>query len=248
MSDWLGLENARVLLAGAGTIGAAVARGFVDAGARVVAADGNADRLDALAEELALAAALPADMSNGPACRALVDDAVAALGGLDVFVHCVGVNDRRPIDAYSDDDWDTIVAVNLSSAFWLAQAALAPMRAQQFGRIVFFSSVAGRLAHRNHGPYAATKAGLDQLARVMANENAAAGITVNTIAPGYTETHLTSAYLADEETRRHLLSLIPAGRFGTPEELVGPTLFLASKQANFVTAHVLYADGGRTAV
>ena len=248
MSDWLGLEGARVLLAGAGTIGAAVARGFGDAGARVVVADAGGDRLAALAGGTPLAGTLTADLSTGEACREMAREATATLGGLDVFVHCVGLNHRVPIEDYSDEDWDRIVAVNLSSAFWLAQAVLPTMRAQRFGRIVFFSSVAGRMGHKHHGPYAATKAGLDQLARVIANEAAADGVTVNTIAPGYTETNLTSAYLADDETRERLLSLVPAGRLGTVEELVGPTLFLASKQAGFVTGHVLYVDGGRTVI
>ena len=175
--------------------------------------------------------------------------AQAALGGLDVFVHGVGINDRRPIAEYAEADWDAIISVNLSSAFFTAQVALEAMRAQGHGRVVFFSSVAGLMGHRNHGPYAATKGAINQLTKVMAHEYAADGVTVNAVAPGYMETHLTTAYLdAHPAERERLVSLIPAGRFGRLEEVVGPVLFLASRQASFVTGHILYIDGGRTVV
>lgn len=247
-AKWLGLQDVRALVAGAGTIGAAVAVGLVQAGASVVAVDLDAERLDALSSSAPLADTLTADLSTAEGCRGAHRDAVRTLGGLDVLVHCVAINRRVPIEEYSDDEWERILAVNLSSAFWLLQAALPAMRMQRRGRIIIFSSVAGRMPHQHHGPYAATKAALDQLARVMAHEAAADGVTVNTIAPGYTETELTRTYLADEETRRALLSLVPAGRFGSVEELVGPTLFLASRQASYVTGHVLVVDGGRTLV
>jgi gluconate 5-dehydrogenase len=241
---WLGLEGKRVLLAGAGSIGAELAGAFDKAGAELVVGDASAERLAEVP-----GTTVEVDLSNADACRDLVSRACDVLGGIDVFVHCVGVNDRRPIEDYADDDWEKILTVNLSSAFWLAQAAVKEMRGQEGGgRVIFFSSVAGLLGHKNHGPYAATKGGINQLMKVMANELAAEGITVNAIAPGYVETNLTSAHLAKPGVRDHLLSLIPAGRFGTTEELVGPVLFLASKQAGFITGHVLYVDGGRTTV
>ena len=176
-------------------------------------------------------------------------EASARLGGLDVFVHAVGINRRKPTEEYTDADWDDIVAVNLSSAFWTARAALGPMRAQGFGRIVFFSSVAGRSGHKHHGPYAATKGAINQLMRVMAHESAADGVTVNAVAPGYMDTELTRQYLADHPGRREeLVALIPAGRFARIDEVVGPVLFLCSEQASFVTGTVLYIDGGRSVV
>jgi NAD(P)-dependent dehydrogenase (short-subunit alcohol dehydrogenase family) len=248
VNGWLGLEGSRVLVAGAGSIGAAIATGFAEAGAVVVAMDANVDRLGRLASSTTLAGTLTADLATAVACREAFADAVRVLGGLDVLVHCIGVNRRVAIDEYSEDDWARMLAVNLSSAFWLLQEALPAMRAQRHGRIVLFSSVAARLAHREHGPYAATKAALDQLARVAAHESAADGVTVNTVAPGYTETNLTTDYLKGEATRRALISLVPAGRLGNVEDVVGPTLFLASERARFVTGHVLVVDGGRTLV
>jgi gluconate 5-dehydrogenase len=133
--------------------------------------------------------------------------------------------------------------VNLTSAFHTGRAALA----HGAERIVFFSSVAGRSGHRNHGPYAATKGAINQLMRVMAHEAAADGVTINAVAPGYMDTELTRQYLADHPGRREeLISLIPAGRFARIEEVVGPVLFLCSEQAGFITGTVLYIDGGRS--
>jgi gluconate 5-dehydrogenase len=245
-ADWLGLTDQRVLIAGgAGTIGRALTTGFLDAGAQVAVID-----LDPAGAPDGVTARVAADLRDADACRAAIAEATAALGGgLDVFVHAVGINDRRPIEEYGDADWDAIVTTNLSSAFWTAQAVAPAMRDQGHGRIVFFSSVAGRSGHQLHGPYAATKGAINQLMRVMAHEYAAFGVTVNAVAPGYMDTNLTQAYLAEHpEKRDKLVDLIPARRFGQLAEVVGPVLFLASRQASFVNGHVLYIDGGRTVV
>jgi len=251
MSDWLGLAGRRVVVAGGGTLGGALVDGFTAAGAEVAVIDVSAERLAELGADGGVPASrqITADLAGPEAAAAAIDKAHRALGGLDVFVHSVGVNDRRPIAAYRPPDWDRIVSINLSSAFWTAQAALEPMRAAGDGRVIFFSSVAGLMGHRNHGPYAATKGAINQLTKVMAHEYAADGVTVNAVAPGYMESNLTSAYLDEHPAERErLVSLIPAGRFGRQEEVVGPVLFLASRQASFITGHILYIDGGRTVV
>lgn len=247
-SDWLGLSGQRVLVAGGGgTIGAAVVTGFLEAGARVAATDVDPAGLDQLDERTAFLR--QADLRLPEAARQAVAEARDALGGLDVFVHCAGINDRRPIDQYSAADWDQFIAVNLTSAFHTATEALGGMRAQRYGRILFFSSVAGRSGHKLHGPYAATKGALNQLMRVIAHESAADGVTANAVAPGYMDTALTQRYLAEHpEKREELLKLIPAGRFGHLREVVDPVLFLGSARASFITGQVLYIDGGRTIV
>ena len=242
---WLGLDGKAVVVAGAGGLGSAIARGYAGVGARVAAVDHDPARLHALGDA---ATGITADLRSAGACREALARAADALGGMDVFVHAVGTNLRLPIEDYSDADVEAILTLNLSSAIWLGQEAARRMRAQGSGRMVFLSSVASLLAHAHHGPYAATKGAVNQLVRVMANELAATGITVNAVAPGYIETDLTSDYLARPGKREGLLALIPAGRFGTADEVVGPVLFLSSDHAGFVTGQVLAVDGARTCI
>ncbi|MEU6252565.1 SDR family oxidoreductase [Streptomyces sp. NPDC047043] len=237
--------GSRALVAGAGGIGATAARALAEAGADVVVLDVDKEKLAGLAPGVT---GLSADLTSAEACRAAVDEAVQLLGGLEVFVHAVGVNDRRPVLRTPDEVWERLLAVNLTSAFRLGRAAGAVMVPRGYGRIVYLSSVSGLLAHADHAPYAATKGGVNQLMRVMAREWAPDGVTVNALAPGYTETDLTRDHLARPGVRASLEALVPAGRLGRTEDLIGPLLFLASAESRFVTGQVLYVDGGRTLV
>lgn len=242
MENWLGLANRRVLVAGAGGIGTACAAAFTAAGARVVVADLDEARLAGQGHPLL------ADFSTAAGCEEAVIRTVDALGGLDILVHAVGINHRVPIVDTTDDHWDRILEVNLSSAFRLGRAAGRHMVDAGWGRQIYCSSVSGLLAHPSHGAYAATKGGINQLLRVMAREWAPHGVTVNAIAPGYTETDLTRAHLDQPGVRENHVSLVPAGRLGSVEDLTGPVLFLASERSAYVTGHVMYVDGGRTLV
>jgi NAD(P)-dependent dehydrogenase (short-subunit alcohol dehydrogenase family) len=245
MPDWLGLAGQHVVVAGgAGTIGSALVSGFADAGACVGVIDLDVSNVDAR-----ISCAERADLSDGDAARRSLQSVMDELGGLEALVHCVGINDRKPIEAYTGSEWDRIVGVNLTSAFHLGAHAAVAMRERGHGRIVFFSSVAGRSGHKLHGPYAATKGAINQLMRVIAHEYAADGVTANAVAPGYMDTELTRRYLTDNPDKRQaLIELIPAGRFGTLQEVVDPVLFLCSPRAGFINGQVLYIDGGRTII
>jgi len=248
----LDFEDRPVLVCGTGGIGAACALAFAGAGARVVAVDIDESSTLAL-ESAALQRGCPvktvvADLASPDTARDAVDQAQAMLGGIDVFVHAVGTNDRRPVLAVDDEQWQRTLDVNLSSAFWTGQAVGRGMCQAAGGRMVFVSSVSGWLAHPDHAPYAASKGGLNQLLRVMAREWASSGVGVNAVAPGYMETELTRAYLEKPGVRDNLTSLVPAGRLGVVDDVVGTVLYLASDLATFVTGQIIYIDGGRLLV
>lgn len=251
-ASWLGLEGSRVLVAGAGGIGGACALAYARAGASIAVVDRDARALGALGDEISRTGArfepIEADLTEHGAGTRIVDQVVDTLGGLEVMLHAVGINDRRPILEFTEDEWDRIIQINLSTVFGLAQAAGRHMVEQGYGRVLALSSVSGLLAHHSHGPYAASKGGINQLLRVMAREWAPSGVTVNALAPGYIETPLTAGELAKPGKRDELERLVPAGRLGTPDELTGPALFLSTRHAGFITGHVMYVDGGRTLV
>jgi NAD(P)-dependent dehydrogenase (short-subunit alcohol dehydrogenase family) len=250
--DWLGLCGRGALVVGAGGLGAACAEALAAQGARVMVCDIDDGRLSRLAGRITgaggQAGTVRADLRSAEESRAAVSAAAGQLGRLDIFVHAVGRNDRRPVLDLDDDAWESLVTLNLSSAYWTGQAAGRAMCTHGGGRMVFLSSVSGLLAHADHAPYAASKGGLNQMTRVMAREWAAHGVCVNAVAPGYVETDLTSGYLARPGVRAGLTAMVPSGRLGRPEEVADAVTFLASDRAGFITGHVLYVDGGRVLV
>ena len=252
MADWLGLSGRPALVVGAGGLGGAAAVSLASQGARVVVVDRDEENLLLVARTAKEAGSevltLVADVSTGERCRTVVEEASGLVGTPGVFLHAVGRNDRRPVLDLGDEDWQSILTLNLSTAWWLGQEVGRRMVAAGSGRIVFLSSVSAQLAHASHGPYAATKGGINQMMRVMAREWAPHGVTVNSVGPGYVETALTRSYLDRDGHREELESLVPAQRLGRPEEVADAITFLASDRAAFITGQCLYIDGGRTLV
>ena len=250
--DWKLTDKAVIVTGASSGIGAATARMLGAVGASVVLAGRDRDRLDAVARQVKDAGGqcwtLLADIGTADGSRATVEEAAQLVGTPEVFLHAVGRNDRRPVLELGDDDWQSILTLNLSSAWWLGQEVGRRMVEVGEGRIVFLSSVSALLAHASHGPYAATKGGINQMMRVMAREWAPHGVTVNSVGPGYVETDLTRSYLDRDGHREELESLVPAQRLGRPEEVADAISFLVSDRAAFITGQCLYIDGGRTLV
>lgn len=245
------LAGRRALVTGAGSdgIGRAVARALAGAGADLAVHHlGQAEAAQALvAEAVGLgrrAVALEGDFFDVGAARGVVREAVAALGGIDVLVCTAAVLLRKPALEIGDDEWARLLTVNLHASFAVAQEAARDMVGRGWGRIVMVSSVNQWTPNPGLAAYAASKAGMMQMARVLALELAPRGVTVNLIAPGTIETDLNRAALADPEWRAQKLGLIPMGRIGRPEDVAAAALFLAGEAAGYVTGSTITVDGG----
>jgi 2-deoxy-D-gluconate 3-dehydrogenase len=243
------LDGHVALVTGASAgLGAAMAIALAEAGADV-AVHGNsrspaetAARIEALGRR---ALRVSGDLGDRAVSGRLVGDVVAQLGRLDILVNNAGLIRRAPAAEYSDEDWDRVIEVDLTSAFRLARAAGAQMiAAGRGGRIINIASILAFQGGITVPAYAAAKGGLAQLTKALANEWAAKGINVNAIAPGYIETDVTTALRADAVRNRQILDRIPAGRWGRPDDLAGAVLFLASSASRYVHGHILAVDGG----
>lgn len=241
-----------LITGGAGSIGRAAAEGFLASGARrVVLLDAAPAALEAAVKELSGAhpgcvGGEVTDVADIAATREVLRRVLTVEGQVDVLFNIAGVNRRKPALEVTVEDWDYVVGVNLRGLFFVTQEVGRHMVARGRGAVVNAASVSSVRGHRNLAPYAASKGGIAQLTRVLANEWAPWGVRVNAVAPGYLETGLTRAYLSDPAARSAILSKIPLGRIGEPADVVGAVLFLASSLAAYVTGEILFVDGGRT--
>ncbi len=238
------LNGRTALVTGAsGGIGGAIARALHARGATVALSGTRVDPLSALAAELGERAhVLPCDLRDAAATDALVGQAEAAMGHVDILVNNAGLTRDGLAMRMRDEDWQTVLDVNLTSAFRLSRAALKGMMKRRFGRIVGITSVVGVAGNPGQANYAASKAGMIGMTKSLAAEVGSRGITVNCVAPGFVTTAMTDA-LKDAQ-REAMLGRIPAGRFGEAAEIGAAVVYLASDEAGYMTGQTLHLNGG----
>jgi len=244
------LVDKTALITGAsGGLGGAIARALHRQGARLAISGRQTEKLETLARELGSRVEVcPCDLGNRAEVAKLVDVALAKLGRLDILVNNAGLTKDNLFMVMKDEQWDEVIAVNLTSTFMLMRAAArAMMRAKTgHGRIINISSVSGIVGNPGQGNYAAAKSGMIGMSKSLAREVASRGITVNCIAPGFISTPMTEA-LSEKQTAS-IKEAIPAQTFGTPDDVAAATVYLASAEAAYVTGQTLHVNGGMVMV
>ncbi len=238
------LSGKSALVTGAsGGIGGAIARALHGQGATVALSGTRVAPLEALAAELGSRVhVLPADLSDRASVDALVPAAEKAMGTLDILVNNAGITRDGLIMRMKDEDWDKVLEVNLGSAFRLARSAVRGMMKRRHGRIISITSVSGVIGNPGQVNYSAAKAGMIGMTKALAREVATRGITVNAVAPGFIATPMTDVLTDDQKAG--ILTAVPAGRLGTPEEIAAAVVYLASAEAAYVTGQTINVNGG----
>ena len=238
------LKNKNALITGAsGGIGSAIARRLHAAGAKVALSGTRQELLERLANELGERAfILPCNLNDMAAVEALPKQAIDALGSLDILVNNAGITRDNLFMRMSDEEWQTVINVNLTATMKLCKGALRGMMKSRWGRIINISSVVGATGNPGQGNYAASKAGMVGMSKSLAYEVASRGITVNVVAPGFIATAMTDK-LADDR-KEAILAQIPAGRMGAAEDIASAVGYLASDGAGYVTGSTLHVNGG----
>ena len=239
------LAGMTALVTGAsGGLGSPIAKALAAQGARLAVSGSNSEKLEAFRSELGGDhVAIPCNLSNGPAVDSLVPQAVDALGGkLDILVNNAGVTRDNLLMRMKDEEFFDVLQINLEAAFRLMRAAAKPMMKARFGRIISITSVVGVTGNPGQANYVASKAGLIGLTKSVAQELASRGITVNAIAPGFMTSAMTEAL--NEQQRENILSRIPLGQMGSGDDIGAAVVYLASREAGYVTGQTLHVNGG----
>jgi 3-oxoacyl-[acyl-carrier protein] reductase len=238
------LTGKAALVTGAtGGIGGAIARAFHQQGATVAISGTRRDALDQLTGALKdRVHALPCNLADKDAVEALVPKAEGLMGQLDILVANAGITKDNLLVQLRDEDWEEVIAVNLTATFRLARAAVRGMMRRRFGRIIGITSVVGVTGNPGQGNYTASKAGMIGMIKSIAAEYAKRGVTANAIAPGFIATAMTDKL--NDKQREAILARVPAGRLGAPSDVAAAAVFLASEEAAYVTGQTLHVNGG----
>ena len=238
------LTGKKALVTGAsGGIGGAIARALHGAGATVALSGTRKDALDALAASLGdRTHVTPAALSSADGANQLIKDADEAMGGIDILINNAGLTRDQLAMRMKDEDWQTVLDVNLTAAFRLSRACLRGMMKARAGRIIGITSVVGVTGNAGQTNYAASKAGMIGMSKSLAQEVASRGITVNCVAPGFIETAMTDEL--SDDLKAKLLTGIPAARLGNVDDIAAACLYLASDEASYVTGQTLHVNGG----
>ncbi|WP_368187638.1 3-oxoacyl-[acyl-carrier-protein] reductase [Aestuariibius sp. HNIBRBA575] len=238
------LTGKNALITGAsGGIGGAIAKSLYEAGATVALSGTRVEPLEALAAELGERAhVLPCNLSDADAVTALPKEAAAAMGSVDILVNNAGITRDNLFMRMSDDEWASVLEVNLTSTMRLCKGVIRGMMKSRWGRIVNISSIVGATGNPGQANYAASKAGMVGMSKSIAYEVASRGITVNCVAPGFIATAMTDKLTDDQKEKINVQ--IPAARMGSPEEIAASVLFLSSAEAGYLTGTTLHVNGG----
>lgn len=232
-----------VVTGASGGIGGAIARSLHAAGAVVTLSGTRVDALDAVASDLeGRCHVIPCNLGDPAGPAQLIADAIEKMGSVDVLVNNAGLTRDTLAMRMKDEDWQTVIDVNLTATFRLCRASLKGMMKQRWGRIVNISSIVGTTGNAGQANYAASKAGMVGMSKALAQEVASRGITVNCVAPGFIDTAMTEALSDDQKTL--LLSSVPAGKLGVVEDISAGVVYLSSEESGYVTGQTLHINGG----
>ena len=237
------LENKNIIVTGAsGGIGNSIVEKLSASGANILASGTRVDKLEELKNKIKNVKILKFDISQSDKIEEFIENASKELGGLDCIVNNAGITKDNLAIRMSDDEWNKVIHVNLTSTFLLSKFAIKKMLKQKFGKIINITSIVGHTGNLGQANYTASKAGIIAMSKSLALEYAKKNININCISPGFIKTEMTDKI--DEKHKEAIISKIPSSRLGEPEDIANTVLFLASDQANYINGETIHVNGG----
>lgn len=238
-----------IITGGTGIIGRHLAYGLAEHGANIIIFDKNLEDTPAILNTIrsfeVIADAIQVDITQYSEVEKYVDQVKNRFQNIDILINHAGLNIRKPAETFTENDWNSIMDLNLKALFFVTQVVGKIMINQRFGKIINTASVSARRGHPNMAIYAGSKGGVIQITKTFAREWAKYNINVNAVGPGYIPTSQTATLMEDPKRFKELVSLVPMGRLGKPDDLVGAYIFLSSSASDYITGTTIYVDGGR---